>query len=211
MAKRNFLAALAAAAAATAVLGGLPAPAALAAGPAAAVSANADPALAAPVGGPALGALPPALAARLSEHVDRPVIVVMKDQFGQAAPGTAAAAARSAAVLGSQSALLKELGEVHATGVRRFTLVNSVAATVSAAEAQRLATAAPVAQVIADATVSIPASALGLAPAPPALGTRPPRPTAARRSSTPTRSPARAPTCTTSTASASRATPTAAT
>ena len=63
---------------------------------------------------------------------------------------------------GSQAALLAELSEVHATGIKQFTLVNSVAATVSAAEEQRLAANAAVAQVIPDATVSIPASALGL-------------------------------------------------
>ena len=43
----------------------------------------------------------------------------------------------------SQAALLSELSEVHATGIRRFTLVNAVAATVSAAEAQRLAANRP--------------------------------------------------------------------
>jgi hypothetical protein len=58
--------------------------------------------------------------------------VVLKNQFGQAAAGTPAASARAGAVSGSQSALLVELAEVHATGIKRFTLVNSVAATVSA-------------------------------------------------------------------------------
>ncbi len=90
----------------------------------------------------------------------------MKNQFGQTAAGTPAASARAAAVAGSQSALLTELTEVHATGVKRFTLVNSVAATVSAAEAQRLAANPTVAQVIPDATVSIPAPALGPVTAP---------------------------------------------
>jgi hypothetical protein len=85
--------------------------------------------------------------------------VVLKNQFGQAAAGTPAASARAGAVSGSQSALLVELAEVHATGIKRFTLVNSVAATVSAAEAQRLAANAAVAQVIPDTAVSIPVSA----------------------------------------------------
>ena len=160
MSKPKFLSVLAVSAAASAVLGGVPA---------AVIAATAGGASA--TTGPAFGGLSPALAARLSRNVDRPVIVVLKNQFGQATAGTAAAAARSAAVSSSQSALLAELSEVHATGIKRFTLVNSVAATVSAAEAQRLAANGAVSQVIPDATVSIPASALGLraanaAPAP---------------------------------------------
>ena len=151
MSKRKILSVLAVSAAASAVLGGVPAAViAVTAGGAGATSA------------PAFGSLSPALAARLSQNVDTPVIVVLKNQYGQAAEGTQAASARSAAVSGGQSTLLTELSEVHATGVKRFTLVNSVAATVSAAEEQRLAANAAVAQVIPDATVSIPASALGL-------------------------------------------------
>ena len=150
MSKRKCLSVLAVSAAASAVLGG--APAAVIAATAGGASATTD---------PAFGGLPPALAAQLSKNVDRPVIVVLKNQFGQATAGTPAATARSAAVSSSQSALLTELSEVHATGVKRFTLVNAVAATVSAGEAQRLAANGAVSQVIPDATVSIPASALG--------------------------------------------------
>jgi hypothetical protein len=151
MSKRKILSVVAVSAAAAAVLGGVPAAViAVTAGGASATSA------------PAFGSLSPTLAAQLAQNVDTPVIVVLKNQDGQAAEGSQAASARSAAVSGSQSALLTELGEVHATGVKRFTLVNSVAATVSAAEERRLAANAAVAQVIPDATVSIPASALGL-------------------------------------------------
>ena len=160
MSKRKFLSVLAVSAAASAVLGGVPA--AVIAATAGGASATTD---------PAFGGLAPALAAQLSKNADRPVIVVLKNQFGQATAGTPAASDRSAAVSISQSALLTELSEVHATGIKRFTLVNAVAATVSAAEAQRLAANGAVSQVIPDATVSIPASALGLptanaAPAP---------------------------------------------
>ena len=155
MSKREFLSVLAVSAAASAVFGGVPA--AVIAATAAGASATT---------GPGFGSLPPALAAQLSRNVDRPVIVVLKNQFGRAIAGTLAASARSAAVAGSQAALLTELSEVHATGIKRFTLVDSVAATVSAAEAQRLAANAAVSQVIPDATVSIPASALGLATSP---------------------------------------------
>ena len=154
MSKHKFLSVLAVSAAASAVLGGVPA--AVIAVTAGAAGAAAD---------PAFGRSRRRWPRSSSRNVDRPVIVVLKNQFGQAAAGTPAASARSAAVAGSQSALLTELSEVHATGIKRFTLVNSVAATVSAAEAQRLAANAAVAQVIPDATVSIPASALGPATA----------------------------------------------
>ena len=168
MSKRKFLSVLAVSAAASAVLGGVPA--AVIAATAGGASATTD---------PSFRGLPPALAAQLSKNADRPVIVVLKDQFGHATAGTPAASARSAAVSSSQSGLLTELSEVHATGIKRFTLVNSVAATVSAAEAQRLAANAAVAQVIPDATVSVPVSALGLAtsaaaPAPTTVGRIPP-------------------------------------
>ncbi len=161
MSKRKFLSVLAGSAAASVVLGGVPATV-IAATAGTAVAAT-DP--------PAFGSLPPTLAAQLSRNVDRPVMVVLKNQFGQAIAGTPAASARAAAVAGSQSALLTELSDVHATGIKRFTLVNSVAATVSAAEAQRLAVNAAVAQVIPDAAVSIPASALGPATSPAATAT----------------------------------------
>ena len=160
MSQRKFLSVLAVSAAASAVLGGVPAAViAVTAGAAGATT------------GPALGSLPPTLAAQLSRNVDRPVIVVLKNQFGQAIAGTPAASARAAAVAASQTALLTELNDVHATGIKRFTLVNSVAATVSAAEAQRLAANAAVAQVIPDGAVSIPASALGPATSPAATAT----------------------------------------
>ena len=164
MSKRKLLSVLAVSAAASAVLGGVPA--AVIAATAVGASATTD---------SAFGGLPPALAAQLSKNADRPVIVVLKNQFGQATGGTPAATARSAAVSSSQSALLTELSEVHATGIKRFTLVNAVAATVLAAEAQRLAANGAVSQVIGDATVSIPASALGLptANAAPATAGRP--------------------------------------
>src|ERR1700679_3089550 len=105
MSKRKFLSVLAASAAASAVLGGVPAAViAVAAGTAGATT------------DPAFGSLPPALAAQLSRNVDRPVIVVLKNQFGQATAGTPAASARTAAVSGSQWALLTELTEVPPTG-----------------------------------------------------------------------------------------------
>jgi len=106
---------------------------------------------------PAFGSLTPMLAARLAENADKPVIVVLKSQPGQAAVGTTAESVRSSAVATNQAPLMNELSAVHATNVKRFTLVNSVSATVSALEEQRLAASPAVAAVIPDATVTIPA------------------------------------------------------
>jgi hypothetical protein len=149
MAKRRFLTAAAVTAAGAALLGGVPAVViAATAGGAGATSS------------PEFGSLTSTLAARLAQNADKPVIVVLKSQLGQAAVGTAAATARSAVVSTSQAPLLNELSQVQATNVKQFTLVNSVAATVSALEEQRLAASPAVAAVIPDATVTIPASAL---------------------------------------------------
>jgi len=149
MPKHRFLSVLAVSAAAAAVLGGVPAVViAVSAGGAGATNA------------PAFGTLPPALAAQLSQNVDTPVIVVLKSQFGQATAGTEAASARTTAINTSQSSLMAQLNQLHATNIKKFTLVNSVSATVSALEAKRLAANSAVEAVIPDATVNLPASAL---------------------------------------------------
>jgi hypothetical protein len=137
---------LAVPAAAAALLGGVPVAAGAAtAGPAGSAST--------PLSGP----LTPALAAQLAQHVNDPVIVVLKSQFGTASAGSTAAAARAASVKLNQVGLVSELSQVHATHVQQYTLVNSVAATVSSAEAQRLAANPAVQAVIPDATVTLPA------------------------------------------------------
>jgi hypothetical protein len=149
MPKNRFLSVLAVSAAATAVLGGVPAVViAVMAGGAGATSS------------PTFGPLSPTLAAQLSQNVNQPVIVVLKNQFGAAAAGSAASGVRSAAVSASQTSLLSQLNQVHATGVKQFTLVNAVSATVSSLEEQRLAASPAVDEVIPDATVTLPASAL---------------------------------------------------
>jgi hypothetical protein len=176
MAKRRFLPALVVPVAACALIGGgLAAVGAVMAGPATAGGATDSP----------FGSLSPSLVARLSQgSVNTPVIVVLKSQLGQAPVGTEAASTRSAAVSASQSSLLSELGEVGATGIKQFTLVDSVAATVSAAEAQWLTASPAVAAVIPDATVTIPESSLdSTAPATgaaPATAANPDRSTSAK-------------------------------
>ncbi len=149
MAKRRFLSVLAVPATASALLGGVPAMAG---------AATAAPAVSAGVpDGLAFAPLTQAQAVRLSQDADKPVIVILKSQDGQAAAGSFAASARSAAVTAAQAALMGELQQVHATGIKRFTLVNAISARVSALEAQRLAADPAVAQVVPDQTFTVPA------------------------------------------------------
>jgi hypothetical protein len=173
MAKRRFLSVLAVPTAVSALLGGIWAvtntgTAASAGG----VSVSA---------GSVLAPLTPALAARLSQNVDTPVIVILKSQVSQAPVGSAAAVIRSAAVATTQASLVGELQQVDATGIKQFTLVNSVAATVSALEAQRLAADPAVAQVVPDVTFTVQDPALA-APAGPADAASPASPASLARS-----------------------------
>jgi Subtilase family len=98
-----------------------------------------------------LGGVPGAADAAL--NVNDQVIVILKSQ---APAGDVQAAA---AVAASQGPLVSELQQGGATEIKRFTLVNSVAATVSALEAKRLAADPAVAQVIPDATFTVPGPA----------------------------------------------------
>jgi len=90
------------------------------------------------------------LAAHLSQNVNQPVIAIMKDQPAQAPVGSDAAAVRADAISSAQQPLLSELAQVHATHVKRYTLVNAIAATVSTGEEARLRDNADVAEVIPD-------------------------------------------------------------
>jgi hypothetical protein len=92
-------------------------------------------------------------AAQLSKNVNQHVIVMMKSQPAQAAVGSRAAATRSNAVADSQTPVIDELNETHATGIKRYSLINSLAATVSKGEEQRLKDNPNVAEVIPDVTI----------------------------------------------------------
>ena len=137
MPKRRVLHVLAVPATASALLGGVPA-----------LAAWSD-----------FGAPATARAATLPRNVDEPVIVIMKSQAGRTAAGSAAARARSAAVTAAQAPLISELRQAHATGIKRFTLVNAIAATVSPAEARHLTGDPAVKQVIRDQAFTVPAPA----------------------------------------------------
>jgi len=80
--------------------------------------------------------------------VNRPVIVVLKDQPGQAQ------ADRADAISLDQAALMDELAQAHSTGVKRYQLVNAFAATVSAQEEARLSSNPLVREVIPDVTLT---------------------------------------------------------
>ena len=154
MAKRRFLSVLVMSATASALLGGVPAVAdAATATQAGGTSAS---------GAPAFGSLTPAQAAKLSQDADKPVIVILKSQVSRTAAGRSPSSESPAAEMAAQAPLITELHQVRATSIKRFTLVNAIAATVSALEAQRLAADPTVAQVITDQQFSIYAPAAGL-------------------------------------------------
>jgi hypothetical protein len=110
-------------------------------------------ALAAPAAPDIFGQMTSALASQLSQNVNKPVIVIMRNQFGAAAVGTAAAASRAAQAAGSQKGISTELTQVHAKGMHSLSLVNAVTATVSAGEEARLAANPQVAEVIPNVTI----------------------------------------------------------
>ena len=93
---------------------------------------------AAPTTSLAMQPLSAAQAAQLSQHVNQHVIVLFKNQPAQARAGTGAARARAGRIAAYQQPLMGELRQVHATHVQSYTLVNSLAATVSAGEEARL-------------------------------------------------------------------------
>jgi hypothetical protein len=112
-------------------------------------------ALAAPAATSELTApMTPALAAHLSKNVNQSVIVVLKRQLAQRTVGSHAAAVRAASITRSQRPLLTELSQVHATRVKRFQLVSSIAATVSAGEEARLKANPAVAEVVPNVTIN---------------------------------------------------------
>jgi hypothetical protein len=97
-----------------------------------------------------------ALAEQLSKNVNQQVIVVLKTQFAAAQEGGQASRTRSAMVADSQAPLLSELREVHATHTKTYSLVNSLATTVSKGEVARLKADPSVEEVIPDITIQGP-------------------------------------------------------
>ena len=92
-------------------------------------------------------------AAQLSQNVNRPVLVILKAQPGQAQVGSGAQTERMSAVTLDQDSLMSELAQVHATHIKQYQLVDSFAATVSAGEESRLSANPLVQEVIPDVTL----------------------------------------------------------
>src|SRR5579859_7563754 len=142
MAHRRLLSVLAVSAAAAALAGGIPAIAS-------AVSSGT-------AGNAGVARLSSGQIATLSQNVDTPVIVILKSQAAQVPVSSPnAVTVRTSEVMANQASLVGELQQVAAKNIRRFTLVNSLAATVSALEARRLAADPAVAAVIPDTTFTV--------------------------------------------------------
>jgi hypothetical protein len=99
--------------------------------------------------------LTPSLATQLSKNVNQHVIVIMKSQLAQQHVGSHAAAVRGADIDASQKSVMTELSTVHATHVKRYQLINSIAATISSGEEARLKANSSISEVIPDATISL--------------------------------------------------------
>ncbi|HET7012598.1 MAG TPA: S8 family serine peptidase [Streptosporangiaceae bacterium] len=125
------------------------------------------------IGARGLPALTPALAKALSRHVTDKVIVVFRDQLRRLPDTPADSARRAAAAHASQAGVLADLKATHAVGVKSISLVNAVAATVSAGEANRLAADPAVAAVTPDRPIPLAPSAPLIKPAKVAAGLKP--------------------------------------
>jgi hypothetical protein len=99
--------------------------------------------------------LTPAQAAALSTHVTDRVIIVLKDQVPQAPDAAAFVQTRQSIETQEQSPLLSELTATKATDVRAYTLINAVAATVSAGEEARLQSNPAVSEVVPDQIIHL--------------------------------------------------------
>ena len=98
-------------------------------------------------------ALSKALKRQLAGTANQHVIVILKSQLRAAHVGSRSAAARAAAIRAAQAPVVRQLEAVRATHIKRYQLINAVAATVSKAERTQLGTNAAVARVIPDTLI----------------------------------------------------------
>jgi hypothetical protein len=88
--------------------------------------------------------------ARLSANATQRSIILFKNQLASTPATSADASARINAANAAQSGVMSELGQLHAKHVAGFHIVDAVAATISSAEATRLAANPSVAAVVPD-------------------------------------------------------------
>ncbi len=100
----------------------------------------------------------------LSTNVNDRVIVVFKNQVPAISDAPAERARRIAAVSALQQPVVSELALTRATHVKRFQLINAVAAYVSRGEAKRLAANPAVAEVVPDVKIPLLPSPLATLP-----------------------------------------------
>ncbi len=94
---------------------------------------------------------------RLTAHANHRIIVIMRQQLKHMTGRShRMLATRGAAFAAIQRPVLSELHQVHATHVKAFTIINAIAATVSAAEAAHLRANPAVRAVVKDATIQKP-------------------------------------------------------
>src|ERR1700683_5113241 len=91
----------------------------------------------------------------LSQNATQSVIVMFKNQLSSLPANLTFGAARQDAVKEIQSPVVSELRQLNATQLHSYDLINAVSATVSAAEASRLAANPAVAKVVPNATAHI--------------------------------------------------------
>src|SRR3984957_11556778 len=103
--------------------------------------------------------LTPALAKQLSRHVSRKVIVVLRNQLTGHPDTPANSASRGTEVAALQKGVVADLAATGSRNINSISLVNAVAATVSAGEAKRLATNPAVARVVTDLPIPVASSA----------------------------------------------------
>ncbi len=101
--------------------------------------------------------LSPAQASVLSQGKPEKVIVLLKNQHPDLARRSTMSTRRSV-VRGDQAPLLDEVAQVHATHVKRYTLVNGFAATVPSADVAHLKSDPAVAAVVPDLLIKGPVS-----------------------------------------------------
>jgi Peptidase inhibitor I9 len=91
----------------------------------------------------------------LSNKVNDKVIVVLKNQVSNVPDTVKLRSQRDAAVAAIQRPVLRDLAQSHAQNVKAYQIIDAMSATVSAAEAQRLAASPAVSQVVPDEPIKL--------------------------------------------------------